>query len=107
MARNPYSSELYKMSSLISMTVGRKDPFFQETALMEIKAKRAYAMLYAIRETELLNVDLSTLTDDEIITKILMPILMRMGQANFKCDVLTNLGFKASLDQQQGDFDME
>lgn len=107
MSRNPYSSELYKMSSLISMTVGKKDPFFQETALMEIRHKRAYAVLYAIRETGLLEKDLSTLTDDEIITDILMPILMRMGQANFKCDVLTNLGFKASLDQQEGKFDME
>lgn len=107
MSRNPYSSELYKMSSLISMRVARKDKFFQETALMEMRHKRAYAVLYAIQETDLLNRDLSSMTDDEIMKELLMPILMRLGQANFKCDVLTNLGFKAALDQEEGKVDLE
>jgi len=94
------------MSSLISQVVARNDKFFQETALMETRFKRAYAILYAIQETGLLERDLSLMTDDEIMTKLLMPIIMRLGQANFKCDVLTNLGFKSALDQQEGKIDL-
>lgn len=104
--RNPFSSELYRMSSLISQQVARKDSFFQETALMETRYKRAYAILYAIEQTGLLDKDLSTMSDSEIIKELIMPIIMRLGQASFKCDVLTNLGFKSALDQQEGKMDL-
>ncbi|MBA7490918.1 hypothetical protein ES702_01461 [subsurface metagenome] len=106
-SRNPYGAEIYRWSSLISQQVARKDPFFQKTALMEIRYKRAYAILYAIEETGLLEMDLSSMTDMEIMTKLLMPLLQRIGQANFKCDVLTNLGFKSALDQQEGEMDID
>ncbi len=94
MSRNPYGSILFEISSLLSQQVSSKDKFFQEIALMDTQTKKAYALLYGIKETKLLDLDIDNMSDIEIIEEIIMPLLQRLGQAIFKSDVLTNLGFK-------------
>jgi len=92
--KNPLRNQLLIQASLLSQRVSQDDNFFKEIALMEISERKKYAMLYAIMENDLLDIDLESLSTEEIIEKVLMPILQRVGQAKYKADPLTNLGFK-------------
>ena len=92
--KNPLRNQLLIQASLLSQRVSQDDNFFKEIALMDITERKKYAMLYAIMENDLLEIDLESLSTKEIIEKVLMPILQRVGQAKYKADPLTNLGFK-------------
>lgn len=92
--KNPLRNRLLIEASLLSQRVSQDDPFFKEIALMDISERKKYAILYAIKENNLLEIDLESLTTEELIEKVLMPVLQRVGQAKYKADPLTNLGFK-------------
>ncbi len=94
-------------ASLLSQRVAQADPFFKEIALMDISERKKYAILYAIMENDLLNVDFESLTTEEIIEKVLMPILQRVGQAKYKADPLTNLGFKVGAPSKSQNYEDE
>lgn len=92
--RNPYGSQLYQQATLLSQKVSEEDAFFKHIALMGIEERRKYALLYVITENKLLELDLSSMSEIELIEKIIMPMLQRLGQAKFKADPLTHLGMK-------------
>lgn len=92
--RNPYGSQLYQQATLLSQKVAEEDEFFKHIALMGIEERRKYAMLYVITTEGLLEMDLSSMNETELIEKIIMPMLQRIGQAKFKADPLTHLGMK-------------
>ena len=105
--RNPYGNALNITASLLSQRVSQEDNFFKEIALMDITERKKYAILYAIMENNLLDIDLESLTTEEIIKKVLMPILQRVGQAKYKADPLTNLGFKVGTPSRSQDYEDE
>lgn len=105
--RNPYGNALNITASLLSQRVSQKDDFFKEIALMDISERKKYAILYAIIENDLLEIDLESLSTEEIIEKVLMPILQRVGQAKYKADPLTNLGFKVGSPSRSQDYETE
>lgn len=90
--RNPYGSYLYQQSSLLSQRVSKKDPFFQKIALMGVDERVKYAKLSALIETGLLDKDIAKMSMKEIIDKIALVFIQRIGQAKFKADPLTHLG---------------
>lgn len=94
MSRNPYGSYLYQQSALLSQRVSEADPFFKEIALMDVNYRRRYAIIKAILDNEILEMDLSSMTANELMEKVMLPILQRVGQAGFKADPLTHLGMK-------------
>lgn len=104
--RNIFGDVLYRISALLSQRVSESDKFFKETALMEIKLRKAYAMLYAIEETKLLEIDISELSDKELLEQIVKPIVKRLAQASFRSDVLTQLGMKVGLSGASVDYDI-
>ena len=105
--RNPLKNQLMIQASLLSQRVAQADEFFKEIALMEISERKKFAILYAIMENDLLNVDLESLTTEEILQKVFMPILQRVGQAKYKADPLTNLGFKVGAPSRSQDYEEE
>jgi len=105
--RNPYKSDLYRTASLLSQKVSDKDSFFQEIALMGIEERIKYATLFVIIEKDLLNKDLDTLTDKELLEDIIMPIIQRIGQAKFRADPLTHLGMKIGRSSARQDWDQD
>jgi len=92
--RNPFGSYLYQQSALLSQRVSESDPFFQDIALMDIENRRRYAVIRAILDNGILQMDISTMSANELMEKIILPILQRVGQAGFKADPLTHLGMK-------------
>lgn len=92
--RNPYGSQLYLQATLLSQKVSEEDEFFKHIALMGIEERKKYAMMYVITKQNLLDIDLSSMTEKELIEKIIMPMIQRIGQAKFKADPLTHLGMK-------------
>ena len=105
--KNPLRNQLLIQASLLSQRVSQDDPFFKDIALMDITERKKYAMLYAIMENDLLEIDLESLTTKEIIEKVLMPILQRVGQAKYKADPLTNLGFKVGAPSRSQIYETE
>jgi len=103
--RNKFSSDLYRVSSLLSQKVSKKDPFFQKIALMGIEERIKYATLFVILEKDLLNKDLDTLTDKELLEDVIMPIIQRIGQAKFRADPLTHLGMKIGETSTRANWD--
>ena len=103
--RNPLKNRLLIEASLLSQRVSQEDPFFKDIALMEIAERKKYAILYAIMENNLLEIDLELLSVEEIIEKVIMPILQRVGQAKYKADPLTNLGFKVGAPSRSQDYE--
>ena len=99
--RNPYASELYEKTSLLSQKVSGQDEFFREIALMDISDRIPYSILYCIiKEIKLFELPLDKMNENDIIEKIILPLLQRIGQAKFKSDVLTQLGFKVGRIQE-------
>ena len=94
MSRNPFSSDLYRLSSLLSQQVSNKFPIFKEIALMNVDERVSFAVLYVITKEKILEKDLENMTIEEMIEKILMPLLQDIGYAKFRADVLTHLGWK-------------
>ena len=94
MSRNPYGGRLYIESSLLSQKVSELDPFFQQIALMGVEDRVKYAILKTILDEGILDMDLSKMSAEEIIDKVMIPIIQRVGQAKFKADPLTHLGMK-------------
>lgn len=107
MSRNPYGSDLYKQATLLSQKVSELDPFFKEIALMDIDNRVKYAFLFAIMENNILDLNLLDLNIEEIIDKVLKPIIQRVGQAKFRADPLTHLGFKVGKTSTTLDYDKE
>lgn len=53
-----------------------------------------FAVLWVIENHKLLDKDISKMDVYDIIREILLPLLQRQGQARFKADPLTHLGWK-------------
>jgi hypothetical protein len=94
MSRNPLGSALYRESALLSQKVSEADPFFQEIALMGVDDRVKYAILKTIINEGLLELDIPSMSLDDMIEKIMIPLIQRVGQARFKADPLTHLGMK-------------
>ena len=107
MSKNPFRNELYLMSSLLSQRVSGADKFFKEIALMGIDERVSYALLYAIDEIKFFELDLDNMNEDEFIKKVILPIIQRIGQARFKADTLTHLGWKVGERTKQRDYAKE
>jgi len=105
--RNPYGSELYRTAQLLSQRVSEKDKFFQDIALMGVDDRTAYAILYAIIETKILDKDIMDMNFKQLIEEIVMPIIQRVGQAKFKADPLTHLGMKLGNPSESQDYGRE
>ncbi len=94
MARNPYGSQLYIQSALLSQKVSELEPFFKEIACMNAEEKEIFSILFTVNEKGILNKPIDKMSFEELIKEIAIPIIQRMGQAKWKADVLTNLGMK-------------
>lgn len=104
--RNPFASMLYRLSALLSQRVSKADGFFKEIALMDRKEREVYAVLYFLEESDFLNKDISNMSIEAILNEIVMPLMQRLGQARFKADVLTHLGYKVGQDYDLVEMDM-
>lgn len=107
MSRNPYGSYLYQQSALLSQRVSEADPFFQDIALMDVDNRRRYAVIRAILDNQILEMDISRMSANELMEKIILPILQRVGQAGFKADPLTHLGMKVGKPKDSMEYDLE
>ncbi len=98
MARNPYSSELFIRSALLSQKLGDNEPFFKEIACMNAEEKEIFSILYTIKKEGILNKPIHKMSLEELIEQVAIPIVQRLGQAKWKADVLTNLGMRVGSD---------
>jgi len=86
------------MTQLLSQRVSKQDPFFKEIALMDIDSRKKLALLYVLmNEVNIFETDISKMTEKELIEKIVYPVIQRFGQAQFRADPLTHLGFKLGI----------
>ena len=82
-----YRFDYYKHIKTLGMKVARKEPFLQETSCMSNEAREliAYLEMYKIIYSE----DKQGI---EEIDKIFKPCIALLGRANWKRDILTDLG---------------
>jgi len=96
------------MTQLLSQRVSRQDKFFKEIALMDIESRKRLALLYVILEdVKLFEIDISKYTEKELLEKIVYKFIQRFGQAQFRVDPLTHLGFKLGIDTDSWNYENE
>lgn len=103
---NRYGNEFYKMTQLLSQRVSAQDPFFKEIALMDIESRKKLALLYVLlNDIKIFEMNIGALNEVEMLEKIIYPIIQRYGQAQFRADPLTNLGFKLGVSKDSWNFE--
>lgn len=108
MSGNRYGNELYKMTQLLSQRVSDQDSFFQEVALMDIESRKRLAVLHVLlKDIKIFELDLTNMNEIELLEKVIYPIIQRLGQAQFKVDPLTHLGFKLGISKDAWNFSNE
>lgn len=106
MSRNPYSGELYKFTRLLAQQVSENDPFFKEIALMDVDNRTLYSILHVLfKEIKIFELDISKMSENEIIEKVIMPFVQRLGQSRFRADPLTHLGMKLGTSTKRRDWE--
>ncbi len=73
---------------------------------MGIEDRVRYALLKTIRDKKILEMNLDDMSVENLIDKVILPLLQRKGQAKFKADPLTHLGMKVGEPTQSTDYEL-
>ena len=89
----PFSRERFEVTQYLGNQVGKKDKFLNTIALMETEWREIRAFLEVIDIIQPLNPEKLTSKEKEELS-IIKKIVERIGQANYKMDVVSHLSMK-------------
>lgn len=94
-----YSKDEFEASKFLGNAVGRNNPFMRKIACMGDEHRELASYLEAIN---ILGKDRLTKQQKEKL-KLLEKIVIALGQAEFKMDIVSHLSMKANVDEDIAD----
>lgn len=84
-----FGKEQYRWESLLGALIAQKDPYFEKIACMNDDWREIIGLLEVLKIVSPEDKDLI-----KDIDTLLIPIVQRMGQAEWTCDIVTHLAMK-------------